>query len=62
MWNNQKPFEEVVIPKSDETKERIRHRLQSCFIPLFSGLSDEDINVIIRAMREIHVKQFEKVI
>mmetsp|Transcript_94203 Transcript_94203/g.237527 ORF Transcript_94203/g.237527 Transcript_94203/m.237527 type:complete len:333 (+) Transcript_94203:94-1092(+) len=59
-WNTKKAFVAPVIAKTDEQKDRLRQVLSRSF--LFSSLEENDFNVIIGAMKEVQVKEKERVI
>lgn len=49
-WNKKGDFKAVVVPKNDETKEKIRARLSKSF--LFNSLDPKDFEIVINAMTE----------
>jgi cAMP-dependent protein kinase regulator len=59
-WNKKKAFIAPVIAKSDEQKDRLKAVLSKSF--LFSNLDDQDLTIVIGAMKEATTKAGEKVI
>jgi cAMP-dependent protein kinase regulator len=49
-WNKKGDFVPPVIPKSEETKEKIQVRLAKSF--LFNHLETNEMNIVINAMQE----------
>jgi hypothetical protein len=50
-WNKKGDFTAVIVPKNDETKEKIRSRLSKSF--LFNSLDEKDFEIVIDAMNEV---------
>jgi len=50
-WNTKKKFVAPVVAKSDEQKERLKTVLSKSF--LFSTLEDQDMTIVIGAMKEV---------
>merc|ERR1719333_1652802 len=50
-WNTKKAFVAPVIAKTDEQKERLKSCLTKSF--LFSNLDDQDMTIVIGAMKEV---------
>jgi cAMP-dependent protein kinase regulator len=50
-WNTKKAFVAPVITKTDEQKDRLRTVLSKSF--LFMNLEDNDLNIVIGAMKEV---------
>ena len=50
LYNKKEDFKPTVIPKSDETKDKIRERLSKAF--MFSALADKEKDIVIDAMSE----------
>jgi len=59
-WNAQKQFVPPVIPKSDEQKERLKSCLTKGF--LFSSLEDNDLSIVIGAMKEMSMTPGQRAI
>jgi len=59
-WNQKKAFVPQVIPKSEDQKERLKQVLGKSF--MFAKLEDNDLGIIVGAMKEVTVKAQEKVI
>jgi len=59
-WNKAKTFVAPVIPKSDDQKDRLKSCLCRSF--LFSNLDDNDLNIVIGAMKEKQVEPKSRVI
>ena len=49
-WNKKEDYKPIVIPKTDEQKERIATKLSKSF--MFSSLEDKDKEIVINAMQE----------
>ena len=60
VWNKKGDFKAVVVPKNDETKEKIRIRLSKSF--LFNSLDEKDFEIVIDAMNEVKLTPGECVI
>merc|ERR550514_1653085 len=52
-WNTKKAFVAPVVPKSEEQKERLKACLSKSF--LFSTLGQNDLMIVIGAMKEVKV-------
>lgn len=50
-WNKPKPFEPVIVPKSDVQKERLKETLLKSF--MFSQLDTNDMDIVVGAMKEV---------
>jgi len=50
-WNTKKAFVAPVIPKTDAQKERLKACLAKSF--LFAAVGDNDMNIVIGAMKEV---------
>jgi cAMP-dependent protein kinase regulator len=59
-FNKREDFKPIVIQKDDETKTRIKKRLQDCF--MFKKLEDKDLNIVIDAMKEVKYKEGDVII
>jgi cAMP-dependent protein kinase regulator len=59
-WNTKKAFVAPVIAKSDEQKERLKNRLSESF--MFASLDDQDLTIVIGAMKEVIVEPKQRVI
>jgi len=59
-WNTKKAFVAPVIAKTDEQKERLRDCLSKSF--LFSTLDDQDLTIVIGAMKEETAEPQKRVI
>jgi cAMP-dependent protein kinase regulator len=59
-WNAKKAFVAPVILKSDEQKERLKACLCKSF--LFAGLDDQDLSIVIGAMKEVLAEPKQRVI
>jgi cAMP-dependent protein kinase regulator len=59
-WNAKKAFVAPVIAKSDEQKERLKNCLSKSF--LFSTLDDQDLTIVIGAMKEVNAEAKQRVI
>lgn len=59
-WNTKKAFVAPVIAKTDEQKERLKGCLSKSF--LFSSLEDQDMTIVIGAMKEVNANAKERVI
>jgi len=59
-WNAKKAFVAPVIAKSDEQKDRLKSVLTKSF--LFSTLEDQDMTIVIGAMKEVIAQPKDKVI
>lgn len=59
-WNQKKDFVARKISKSDEAKMRIRAVLQRSF--LFSGLSAEELEIVVMAMEEVRLEAPQRII
>jgi cAMP-dependent protein kinase regulator len=59
-WNAKKAFVAPVIPKTDEQKDRVKSVLTKSF--LFSNLEENDLNIIIGAMKEVQCAPKTRVI
>merc|ERR1719199_872339 len=59
-WNTKKAFVAPVIAKSDEQKERLKSCLSKSF--LFSTLDDQDLTIVIGAMKEVIAEPQQRVI
>mmetsp|Transcript_72843 Transcript_72843/g.127476 ORF Transcript_72843/g.127476 Transcript_72843/m.127476 type:complete len:403 (+) Transcript_72843:100-1308(+) len=59
-WNTKKAFVAPVIAKTDEQKERLKGCLSKSF--LFSNLEDQDMTIVIGAMKEVNAEAKERVI
>lgn len=59
-WNTKKAFVAPVIAKSDEQKERLKNCLSKSF--LFSALEDQDMTIVIGAMKEVTTEPKQRVI
>merc|ERR1719181_1069332 len=59
-WNTKKTFVAPVIMKSDEQKERLRTVLSKSF--LFMNLEDNDLNIVIGAIKEVPCQPGHRVI
>merc|ERR1719331_3035570 len=59
-WNTKKAFVAPVIAKTDEQKERLKSCLSKSF--LFSSLEDQDMTIVIGAMKEVIAEPKQRVI
>lgn len=59
-WNKKGDFKAVVVPKNDDTKDKIRARLSKSF--LFNSLDEKDFEIVIGAMTEVKLSPGEVVI
>lgn len=59
-WNTKKAFVAPVIAKTDEQKERLKTCLSKSF--LFSSLEDQDMTIVIGAMKEVIAEPKQRVI
>lgn len=59
-WNQKKEFVAPVITKTDEQKERLKAVLKKSF--LFSSLEDQDLTILIGAMKEVLLEPKERCI
>ncbi len=59
-FNPKKDFKPIVIPKTEEQKERIYDKLNHCF--MFSGVELRDRKIIVNAMQEKRLAQGEYII
>jgi cAMP-dependent protein kinase regulator len=59
-WNKKKSFIPPIVTKSDEQKDRLRNCLLKSF--LFSNLEDQDLAIVIGAMKEVPVEPQQCVI
>mmetsp|Transcript_102016 Transcript_102016/g.195829 ORF Transcript_102016/g.195829 Transcript_102016/m.195829 type:complete len:403 (-) Transcript_102016:167-1375(-) len=59
-WNTKKAFVAPVIAKSDEQKERLKNCLSKSF--LFSNLEEQDLVIVIGAMKEVNADPKQRVI
>lgn len=59
-WNKKGNYKPVVVPKNDETKDKIRARLSKSF--LFNSLDEKDFEIVIGAMTEVKLKPGEVII
>lgn len=59
-WNTKKDYTPVVIPKDDQTKDRIRGILNKSF--LFNSLDKSSVEVIVDAMSEVRCGEGERLI
>jgi len=50
-FNKKGDFKAKVIPKSDETKEKLSKRLMTCF--LFTALDEKEFNIVVDACEEV---------
>ena len=50
-WNKKEDFEPIIIPKSEEVKEKIKDKLLQAF--MFNALSEKELQIVIDAMKEI---------
>lgn len=59
-WNKKGDFKAVVVPKNDDTKDKIRARLSKSF--LFNSLDEKDFEIVIDAMTEVKLNPGDVVI
>ena len=59
-WNKKEDFVPPKIPKSEETKSKIKVRLSDSF--LFAALEQKDLNIVIEAMQEFRFHKDRPVI
>jgi len=59
-WNTKKAFVAPVIAKTEEQKERLKTCLSKSF--LFSCLEDQDMTIVIGAMKEVIAESKQRVI
>jgi cAMP-dependent protein kinase regulator len=59
-WNAKKTFVPPVIMKTDDQKERLQSVLKKCF--MFSNLDENDLKIIIGAMKEVQCEPKKRVI
>lgn len=52
-WNKKTDFEAKVVPKSQETKDKILARLTQAF--MFSALDEKERQIVVDAMEEKRV-------
>lgn len=60
IWNKKGNYKAVIVPKNDETKDKIRARLSKSF--LFNSLEEKDFEIVIDAMTEVKLKPGDVVI
>ena len=53
-------FVQTVVPKSNEIRSKIAHRLSQAF--MFAALNTEELDVVIDAMKEVKFNPTESVI
>jgi len=59
-WNTKKAFVAPVVPKTDEQKQRLKGCLSKSF--LFSTLGQNDLMIVIGAMKEVKTEAKQRVI
>lgn len=59
-WNKKSDFKAIIVPKNDETKDKIRARLSKSF--LFNSLDERDFEIVIDAMKEVKLSPDDVVI
>jgi cAMP-dependent protein kinase regulator len=59
-WNKKADFVPEVIPKSEDSKERLGKRLGQAF--MFSALDEKEKSIVIDAMAECKFKKGDKII
>lgn len=59
-WNTKKAFVAPVIAKTDDQKDRLKNCLTKSF--LFSTLEDQDMTIVIGAMKEVNAEPKQRVI
>eukprot|EP00747_Dinoflagellata_sp_TGD_P183336 gnl/TRDRNA2_/TRDRNA2_38140_c0_seq2.p1 gnl/TRDRNA2_/TRDRNA2_38140_c0~~gnl/TRDRNA2_/TRDRNA2_38140_c0_seq2.p1 ORF type:complete len:404 (+),score=140.68 gnl/TRDRNA2_/TRDRNA2_38140_c0_seq2:101-1312(+) len=59
-WNQKKTFVPPVVAKTDEQKERLKKCLATSF--LFNSLEEQDMTIVIGAMREVLLQAGQRVI
>lgn len=59
-WNTKKAFVAPMIPKSEEQKQRLKSCLQKSF--LFSTLGQNDLMIVIGAMKEVAAEAKQRII
>jgi cAMP-dependent protein kinase regulator len=59
-WNKKGNFKPIVVPKNEETKDKIRARLSKSF--LFNSLDEKDFEIVIDAMIEVKLEPSQVVI
>eukprot|EP00927_Polykrikos_kofoidii_P025218 TRINITY_DN226_c1_g1_i1.p1 TRINITY_DN226_c1_g1~~TRINITY_DN226_c1_g1_i1.p1 ORF type:complete len:404 (-),score=109.26 TRINITY_DN226_c1_g1_i1:181-1392(-) len=59
-WNAKKAFVPPVITKTDEQKDRLKSCLCKSF--MFTNLEENDINIVVGAMREVQAETKQRVI
>lgn len=56
-WNKKSDFKPRIIPKTEETREKISKRLKMSF--LFQALNDREFEIVVNAMGEKRLKPGE---
>merc|ERR1711971_1102178 len=59
-WNTKKAFVAPMIPKTEEQKQRLKSCLQKSF--LFSTLGQNDLMIVIGAMKEVKAEAKQRMI
>eukprot|EP00927_Polykrikos_kofoidii_P084870 TRINITY_DN9065_c0_g3_i2.p1 TRINITY_DN9065_c0_g3~~TRINITY_DN9065_c0_g3_i2.p1 ORF type:complete len:387 (+),score=92.76 TRINITY_DN9065_c0_g3_i2:137-1297(+) len=59
-WNAKKAFVPPVVIKTDEQKDRLKNCLCKSF--MFASLEENDINIVVGAMREVQTEPKQRVI
>jgi len=59
-WNKKGDFTPIIVPKDEDTKDKIRTRLMKSFI--FNTLEEKEFEIVIDAMAEVRKKPGETVI
>lgn len=59
-WNKKSDFKPVIVPKDENTKQKIRERLGKSF--LFNTLEEKELEIVIDAMKEVKLKPGEYII
>ena len=59
-WNKKGDFKPKVVPKSEETKQKILARLSQAF--MFSALDEKEKDIVLDAMEERRAKKGEHII
>ena len=60
LFNRSIDFKPTVIPKDDDTRFRIKHRLKESF--MFKNLEDKEMDIVVDAMKEMKFKEGETII
>ena len=59
-WNKKSDFQPKIVPKSEETKQKILARLSQAF--MFSALDEKEKQIVLNAMEERRAVKGEHII